>query len=80
MKQLFCVIYISVLLVCLLRLILHLFVFVSSVWRANQLNTNAAFRSLVGHFRYFITLSHCLVGLRGRTLPVRPDEINEAAS
>ena len=31
MKQLFCVIYISVLLVCFLRLILHLFVFVSSV-------------------------------------------------
>ena len=30
--------------------------------------------SSVGHFQYFMTLSHCLVGVRGRTLPVRPDE------
>ena len=35
---------------------------------------NRRFVSLVGHFWYFITLSHCLVGVRGRTLPVRPDE------
>ncbi len=35
---------------------------------------NRRFVSLVGHFRYFITLSHCLVGVRGKTLPVRPDE------
>jgi hypothetical protein len=54
MKQLFCVkIYILVLLVCFLRLILHLCSFLNRLfWRVNQMTKNCRrFVSLVGHFR-----------------------------
>ena len=44
MKQLFCVIYISVLLVCFLRLILHLCI-CRLFWRANQMSKSRRFVS-----------------------------------
>ncbi len=57
--------------------------FVCLFWRANQLNSKnfagvfVSFSSL-GHFQYFMTLSHCL-GHRCRTLPVRPNETASCA-
>ena len=57
MKQLFCVIYISVLLVCFLRLILHLFVFVL-IWSSiSCLKTCRRDDTIVGDKRYFMSIS-----------------------
>ena len=56
MKQLFCVIYISVLLVCFLRLILHLCI--CSDLEFNQKSKNRRrFVPYLGHFGYLMRLS-----------------------
>ena len=82
MKQLFCVIYILMFLVCSQTHLHSLYLFLL-FWRANQLKSENrrrftfyvlrfTFVSLVGHKRYFMGVSCKVEYLRGDSRPVLP--------